>query len=123
MLNEILIPIIKEAIQLANVYDVDPPNKVLPYGMIKSEKNKKWANLINQGIESNFVCEIYVSEINMQEMLKMIENVKNAITNPSLVLKYPEIVYLNFDNYKIRQDNLILIGSVYFHVLKIESIS
>ncbi|MBQ4875174.1 MAG: hypothetical protein HRK26_03570 [Rickettsiaceae bacterium H1] len=117
MLFNILIPIIKKSIQITNVYYFPPKDKALPYAILKNTKNKNWENLVEKRIESIYVCEIHTDNINLEKLLQMTNKTEKAISNSQLLLKLPEIIFLNFDNYKIERQNSILISYLYFNVL------
>ncbi len=112
--------IIEDNIRVTNVYSILPVHLSYPYVIIKSVKNIDWRNFLKSGVKSLISCEIYTQEIDSKNMLSMIKGIKNSIVDNELLLDHPDVIYVNFDNYKIRQDGLVLVGAVYFNVLVLD---
>ena len=108
---------LNDAIQVSQVYGVVPLQPAFPYIFLTTIKNTKWENLLNQGIKSHILCEYHMQEKNMHKMLETINTIKNVITNEKLVIIIPEIIYLHFTNYEIKQYKAELVAMIYFEVI------
>lgn len=117
MLFPILIPIIKNEIKVTNVYDLTPVQKSFPYIVLSEVTNAKWANLVDIGLRVTFVCDIYIQGVSLNSILGVIYEVIAVITNPIVLNQYPEIRYVTFNHYKVKQDGSVLIGSIYYETL------